>query len=61
MESVRKTLQLVELRYQEGYSSFIEVLDAQRQLLAAELALTEATRDRYNAAAAMFNALGGGW
>jgi multidrug efflux system outer membrane protein len=61
MESVRKTLQLVELRYQEGYSSFIEVLDAQRQLLTAELALTEATRDRYNAAAAMFNALGGGW
>lgn len=60
-EAAQKTLELVELRYQEGYSSFIEVLDAQRQLLDAELALTEATRDRLNAATALFKTLGGGW
>jgi len=60
-EAAKKTLELVELRYQEGYSSFIEVLDAQRQLLGAELALTEATRDRLNAATTLFKALGGGW
>ncbi|MFO7811523.1 MAG: efflux transporter outer membrane subunit [Pelovirga sp.] len=60
-EAAEKTLELVELRYQEGYSSFIEVLDAQRQLLGAELALTEATRDRLNATTALFKTLGGGW
>lgn len=60
-EAALKTLELVDLRYQEGYSSFIEVLDAQRQLLGAELALTEARRDRLNAATALFKTLGGGW
>ncbi len=60
-EAAQKTLELVDLRYQEGYSSFIEVLDAQRQLLGAELALTEATRDRLNAATTLFKTLGGGW
>ena len=60
-EAAQKTLELVDLRYQEGYSSFIEVLDAQRQLLGAELALTEATRDRLNASTTLFKTLGGGW
>lgn len=61
LASAEKTLSLVQVRYEEGYSSFIEVLDAQRQLLNAELALTEAIRDRYTATAALVNALGGGW
>lgn len=60
-EAAQKTLELVDLRYQEGYSSFIEVLDAQRQLLGADLALTEATRDRLNATTALFKTLGGSW
>lgn len=60
-DAAQKTLELVDLRYQEGYSSFIEVLDAQRQLLGAELALTEARRDRLNAATTLFKTLGGGW
>lgn len=60
-EAAQKTLELVNLRYQEGYSSFIEVLDAQRQLLGAELALAEATRDRLNAATTLFKTLGGSW
>ena len=60
-EAAKKTLELVELRYQEGYSSFIEVLDAQRQVLGADLALTEARRDRLNAATTLFKTLGGGW
>jgi outer membrane protein TolC len=37
------------------------VLDAQRQLLAAQLAATQASRDRYIATATLFKALGGGW
>ncbi len=37
------------------------MLDAQRQLLAAELAATRANGDRYIATATLFKALGGGW
>ena len=61
VESLQETLRLAELRYGDGYSGFIEVLDAQRLLLDAELTLTEAVRDRYNASASLFKALGGGW
>lgn len=61
VESLQETLRLAELRYGDGYSGFIDVLDAQRLLLDAELTLTEAVRDRYNASAALFKALGGGW
>ncbi|KIH78072.1 outer membrane protein, multidrug efflux system [Geoalkalibacter ferrihydriticus] len=61
VDSLQETLRLAELRYEEGYSGFIEVLDAQRFLLNAELSLAEAVRDRLNAASALFKALGGGW
>ncbi len=61
VDSLRETLRLAELRYNDGYTGFFEVLDAQRRLLDAELILTEAIRDRHNAAAALFKALGGGW
>lgn len=56
--AVERTSQLAELRYQEGFIGFIEVLDAQRSLLAAELALAEAVRDQLNATATLFKALG---
>ncbi|MDO3377329.1 efflux transporter outer membrane subunit [Geoalkalibacter halelectricus] len=61
VDSLRDTLRLAEVRYEEGYSGFIEVLDAQRRLLDAELSLAEAARDRLNAASALYKALGGGW
>ncbi|RLK50361.1 multidrug efflux system outer membrane protein [Alkalispirillum mobile] len=61
VEAVERTLHLAELRYQEGFIGFIEVLDAQRTLLNAELALAEAVRDQLNATATLFKALGGGW
>ncbi|WP_254277059.1 efflux transporter outer membrane subunit [Halomonas sp. 3H] len=56
-----RTLELAEVRYREGFVGFIELLDAQRALLAAELALSEAMRDRLTATATLFKALGGGW
>lgn len=61
MQAIRRALELAELRYREGYVGFIEVLDAQRTLLSAELALAEAVRDRLTATATLFKALGGGW
>lgn len=61
INALQRTLVLARTRYQAGYSSFIEVLDAQRQLLNAQLAATQANRDRYIATATLFKALGGGW
>ena len=60
-EAVRDALRLAEIRYDAGYIAFLEVLDAQRTLLDAELLITEAERDRLLATAALFKALGGGF
>jgi NodT family efflux transporter outer membrane factor (OMF) lipoprotein len=48
-------------RYKAGYSPYLEQLDAQRGLLAADLALVQARLDRLTAAVRLFQALGGGW
>lgn len=61
VEAVRDALRLAEIRYEGGYVAFLEVLDAQRTLLEAELLITEAERDRLLATAALFKALGGGF
>ncbi len=61
IKALQRTLALARTRYKAGYSSFIEVLDAERRLLGAELAATRANRDRYIATANLFRALGGGW
>lgn len=52
---------LSELRYKSGYSSYLEVLDAQRGLLAAERDRINALRDRQAALVDLYKALGGGW
>ena len=48
-------------RYREGYSPYLEQLDAERGLLSAELSLVQSRSDRLLAAIALFQALGGGW
>jgi len=61
VDAVRETLRLAEIRYEAGFVSFIEVLDAQRTLLEAELLLVDARRDQLYATASLFKALGGGY
>lgn len=56
-----RALQLATRRYREGYSSYLDQLDAQRNLLSSELALVQSRLDRFNAAVGLFQALGGGW
>jgi multidrug efflux system outer membrane protein len=56
-----EALKLAELRYKNGYSSYLEVLDAQRNLLAAERERLNALRDRQVALVDLYRALGGGW
>lgn len=48
-------------RYEAGYTSYLEQLDAQRALLNVELALAQLDADELNARVALYQALGGGW
>jgi multidrug efflux system outer membrane protein len=56
-----EALRLAELRYKAGYTSYIEVLDNQRNLLEAERARLLALRARQSAVVDLYKALGGGW
>ena len=60
-EAARESLRLSGLRYRAGVVSFIEVLDAQRQLFSAETAVVESSLDRHLALSSVYLALGGGW
>ncbi|HNQ05441.1 MAG TPA: efflux transporter outer membrane subunit [Thiobacillaceae bacterium] len=55
------SLNIAELRYRNGLTSYLTVLDAQRNLLQADLNRIEARRAQLVAAASLAKALGGGW
>ncbi len=61
LAALRETLRLADLRYKAGYSSYLEVLNAQRDLAQAESGLVEAQRSQLNAVISLYRALGGGW
>lgn len=58
---LRDAVRLSDLRYRGGYSSFLDVLDNQRNLLDAERARVNALRERQTAVVDLYKALGGGW
>lgn len=65
-ESVRagalgEALRLARIRYENGLLSQIEVIDAERNLLQAELNRADALRAQRAAVADLVKALGGGW
>ena len=51
---------LAQLRYEHGAAAFLEVLDAQRELLAAEQAQVQTRRALLSARVGLYAALGGG-
>jgi len=55
------SLELADLRYRSGYSAYIDVLDAQRQLLQAQTLQILAARDVRFALIDLAKAMGGGW
>lgn len=61
VEASREAMRLANLRFQAGTTSFLEVLDAQRQLLAAETDQAQSLLDRRTALISLYLALGGGW
>ncbi len=60
-EAVAALVTVAQKRYREGYSPYLEQIDAQRNLLAVDLALAQARSDRLVAAIRLCQALGGGW
>lgn len=61
VDSLRDTYRLARMRYENGVASLLDVLDAERGLLAAELSRADALRAQRAAVADLFKALGGGW
>jgi multidrug efflux system outer membrane protein len=49
------------LRYENGYTSFIEVLDAERSLFNAQLQYTQSQQVQFQAMINLYKAIGGGW
>ena len=60
-KAVKEALRLATIRYMSGYSSYIEVLDAQRNLYGAQIGLIATKLKRLNASVNLYKALGGGW
>ena len=54
-------LKLANLRFRAGVISYLEVLDAQRQLFSAQLDLNASEVNQRLAVVQLYRALGGGW
>jgi outer membrane protein, multidrug efflux system len=52
---------LARLRYDNGYTSYIEVLDAERSLFEAQLSYVHSQNTALSAQVAIYKAMGGGW
>ena len=60
-EADRKRLELSDLRYRNGVSSHLELLDAQRSLFATQQSMVQTQLARLLNQVAVYKALGGGW
>ncbi len=61
VKELRLSVDLARLRYDNGYSSYLEVLDAERSLFDSELQLASARSERLTSIVNVCLALGGGW
>lgn len=60
-ESLRQATELADLRYRGGFSSYLEYLDSERQLLDAQILLVQIRREELTNTITLYIALGGGW
>ena len=61
VQQFRQALHLARLRYDNGYSPYLDVLDAERSLFQSEMDLATARSDRLVSIVKVCMALGGGW
>ena len=59
--ALRSYARFARMRYEGGYSSYLEVLDAERSLFNAELDFTRTQNDNFVRVISLYKALGGGW
>lgn len=59
--SLRDYARIARLRYDNGYTSYIEVLDAERSLFNAELSYTQTQGTLFLALVNLYKSMGGGW
>jgi outer membrane protein, multidrug efflux system len=61
VQAARNALELSRIRYESGYSPYLEVLDAQRTANDAEIAFVRNRQARLAFSVDLMRALGGGW
>jgi multidrug efflux system outer membrane protein len=61
VEALGRYAYLARLRYENGYTSYIEVLDSERSLFQAQIQLVQTQGQLYFALINLYKALGGGW
>jgi multidrug efflux system outer membrane protein len=61
LSSAHRATVLAQRRYDAGYVSYLEVIDAQRTALSNQRASVQLTAQRLNTSIALIKALGGGW
>jgi NodT family efflux transporter outer membrane factor (OMF) lipoprotein len=61
VQALRESDRLSRLRYQGGLDSYLQVLDAERNLFQGQLALAQLRRTELISVVELYRALGGGW
>jgi outer membrane protein TolC len=61
VDAAREARRLAEQRYLAGVADYLDVLDAEREILNAETGLVQTEYTRLNDLVMLFKALGGGW
>ncbi|MGA2506470.1 MAG: efflux transporter outer membrane subunit [Chitinispirillaceae bacterium] len=61
VDALRNAARVARLRFDNGYTSYIEVLDAQRSLFSAELTLAQIKGMMFQSLISLYKAMGGGW
>lgn len=61
VEALQKYVELAQLRFDNGYTSYLEVLDAQRTLFNVQLSYTRNQGVLFQAMINLYKAMGGGW
>ena len=57
----QETLRIAQNRYRNGYSSYLDVLDAQRTLFSTQLSVVQVKNNLLLAQVDLYRSLGGGW
>ena len=61
MAALRTYAELARVRFDNGYASYLEVLDAERSLFDVELAYIQSQGVLFQALINLYKAMGGGW